>query len=66
MVWYFSSREVLSSHLRLKFAEDYLEYWFCVDVFSKFIRGNTGEKGRKNRQVYIVWKVVKNSENNVD
>ena len=24
------------------------------------------EKGRKNRQVYIVWKVVKNSENNVD
>ena len=24
------------------------------------------EKGRKNRQVYFVWKVVKNSENNVD
>ena len=24
------------------------------------------EKGRKNRQVYIVWKVVKNNENNVD
>ena len=24
------------------------------------------EKGRKSRQVYIVWKVMKNSENNVD